>query len=157
MSDTTPFPIGVDISLRKATKELKNVFLSEKQIEQSIRKLDDVNPFFGSVFLSFKEIGLPVRDSWFIIHFPSLQMKLGENLKKAEAESVTRIIKRLKLNDETYIRGRRSWLEPCIMGKYDIDYLEENAPFLACELRRQNIADIHHAIWEDFKKYPQNY
>jgi len=133
------------------------VVLSEKRIEQSIRKLKDLNQFFSSVFLSFKEIDLPVQDSWFIINFPSLQVKLGENLRKTEAESVIKTIKRLKLNDETCIRGRRSWLEPYIMGKYDINYLEEKAPFLARELKRQNIADIHHAIWEDFKKYPQSY
>jgi len=67
-------------------------------------------------------------------------VKLGENLRKTEAESVIETIKRLKLNDETCIRGRRSWLEPYIMGKYDINYLEEKAPFLAHELKRQNIA-----------------
>ena len=98
-----------------------------------------------------------LQDGWFIIHFPSLQVKPGDNLKKTEAESVVKTIKRLKLNDETCIRGRRSWLEPYIMGIYDINYLEEKAPFLARELKRQNIADIHHVIWEDFKKYLQTY
>jgi hypothetical protein len=35
------------------------VFLSEKQIEQSIRKLNDLNPFFGTVFLTFAREDLP--------------------------------------------------------------------------------------------------
>ncbi len=35
------------------------MFLSEKQIEQSIRRLNDLNPFFGTVFLAFKEVDLP--------------------------------------------------------------------------------------------------
>ncbi len=61
-------------------------------------------------------------------------------------------IKRLKLNDETCIRGRISWLKPYLLGKYDIDHLEERAPFLARELKRQNIANIDHAMWEDFKR-----
>lgn len=98
-----------------------------------------------------------LQDGWFVLHFPSLQVKPGDNLTRAEAESVMKTIKRLKLNDETCIRGRTSWLKPYILGKYGIDHLEEKAPFLACELKRQNIANIDHAIWEDFKKYLQNY
>jgi hypothetical protein len=49
----------VDVSLKKATKELKDVFLSEKQIEQSIKRLNALSPFFGTVFLAFKEVDLP--------------------------------------------------------------------------------------------------
>ncbi len=86
------------------------------------------------------------------IHFPSLQLKAGNNLTETEVESVDKTIKRLQLNGETCIRGRMVWLRPYLMGKYDLDYLEEKAPFLASELKRQNIADIDHEMWEDFKK-----
>ena len=89
---------------------------------------------------------------WFVIHFPSLQLKAGNDLTEAEAKNVAKTIKRLKLNGDTCIGGRLVWLKPYLMGRYDIDYLAEKAPFLAHELKRQNIADIHHEMWEDFRK-----
>jgi AAA domain len=45
---------------KKALKEPRIVFFSLKQIEQSISRLSEVNPFFGTSFLAFKKDKLPV-------------------------------------------------------------------------------------------------
>lgn len=36
------------------------MFFSKEQIEQSVKRLNNLNPFFGIVFLAFKEVNLPV-------------------------------------------------------------------------------------------------
>ena len=61
-------------------------------------------------------------------------------------------IKRLRLNDDTCISGRRAWLVPYLQGKYGISHLEDKAPFLANELKRQCLQDIELPLWEAFKK-----
>jgi hypothetical protein len=71
---------------------------------------------------------------WFILDIPSLQVKPNPKLNPSESRLVQATINRLKLNDETSIRGRRNWLNPLIQGKITFDYLRERAPFLAQEL-----------------------
>ena len=44
---------------RKSMKELGNVFFSKEQLEVSIKRLGELDPFFGTVFLAFKENNLP--------------------------------------------------------------------------------------------------
>jgi hypothetical protein len=41
-------------------REPREVFFSLKQIEYSISRLDELNPFFGTSFLAFKNEGLPI-------------------------------------------------------------------------------------------------
>lgn len=36
------------------------MFFSKEQIEQSVKRLNDLNPFFGTTFLAFKQQGLPI-------------------------------------------------------------------------------------------------
>lgn len=93
-----------------------------------------------------------LQDGWFIIHFPSLQLKPGMHLSSDQAICVNKTIQRLKLNDYTCIRGRKDRLVPYLVGKYPYQYLAEIAPFLACELVRQQLIDPNHLLWQDFKK-----
>jgi hypothetical protein len=44
---------------------------------------------------------------------------------------------------------------PYLKGKYDIEHLEEKAPFLAIELKRQGLDNMNHPMWEDFRNYPK--
>jgi len=77
------------------------------------------------------------------------------NCKHLLAEAMKQVeqtIKILKLNDSTCIRGRRSWLQPYLDEIYGIAYLEEKAPFLASELKRQNLTDVNLPVWEHFRK-----
>jgi hypothetical protein len=49
------------------------VYFSLKQIQQSIERLNKLNPFFGTVFLAFKEIDLPVGKTVPIRFLPILE------------------------------------------------------------------------------------
>lgn len=93
-----------------------------------------------------------LQDGWFVMHFPSLQLLPGEELSKDDAISVEKTINRLKLNDWTCIRARKDWLVPYLKEKYGIKYLEEKAPFLAGELKRQSFDDVHHPMWKEHRK-----
>lgn len=93
-----------------------------------------------------------LQDGWFTILFPSLLLTTGKHLTKDEAKRVEQTIKILKLNDSTCVRCRRGWLQPYLQGTYGIEHLEEKAPFLASELKRQNLVDVNLPIWEDFRK-----
>lgn len=39
------------------------MFFSKEQIEQSVKRLNNLNPFFGTVFLAFKESELPIGET----------------------------------------------------------------------------------------------
>jgi hypothetical protein len=91
-----------------------------------------------------------VKDGWFVIEFSSLQLKSGQGLSENEAKSVKSTIKRLKLNSEALIRGRRHWIIRYLRG-YPFEYLAEHAPFLAKEMTRQNLVSREHPIWEELK------
>lgn len=96
-----------------------------------------------------------LQDGWFTMQFPSLQLTLGKHLSSIEATYVNKTIKRLKLNEGTCVRARKDWLIPYLKGKYDIEHLEEKAPFLAIELKRQGLDNVNHPMWEDFRNYPK--
>jgi hypothetical protein len=95
-----------------------------------------------------------LQDGWFEMHFTSLQLKPGKKLNEEAATCVRKTIKRLKLNESACIRGRKDWLLPYLQKKYDISHLEERAPFLAYELRRQKVMDPDHLMWTEFKNLP---
>ncbi len=52
------------------------MFFSREQIEQSTRRLSELNPFFGTVFLAFKEIDLPINETKTIHFLPLLEVFL---------------------------------------------------------------------------------
>ncbi len=81
-----------------------------------------------------------ISDGWFVIHFPSLLVRPGANLPTSVLDLVDSTISRLGLNDAgTCLQARRSWLRAYIQKALPLSYLEENAPFLAKELRRQGL------------------
>ena len=97
-----------------------------------------------------------LQDGWFAIHFPSLQLVPGKHLTNTEIASVEKTIKCLKLNDGVCIRARMDWLLPYLKGKYPLDFLEEKAPFLAKELKKQCLDDLKHPMWEAFLALNKN-
>lgn len=89
---------------------------------------------------------------WFELHFPSLQLRPNKDLNDTNIKSICTTIESLKLNGDTCVNSRRNWLVPYLQGRYGIDHLEEKAPFLASELKRQGLQDIHLPRWEAFRK-----
>ncbi len=92
-----------------------------------------------------------LEDGWFEMHFNSLQLIPGQLLMPIQAEKVLKTIKRLKLNDWPCIQGRKNWLVPYLKEEYPISHLEEKAPFLAKELKRQELDDVNLARWEEYR------
>lgn len=78
---------------------------------------------------------------WFMIDFPSLQLKEGSALSSSQINQVKATINRLKLNDETCINSRKRWIRDYCQGKIIFDFLKDNAPFIAYELERQDLVD----------------
>ncbi len=94
-----------------------------------------------------------LKEGMFTLHFPTLQLTPSDNLPEYERRLVYKTIhSSLKLNDATCIKGRRDWLVPYLRGEYSLSYLGRKAPFLAFELKRQQLDDINHPMWEEYKK-----
>jgi hypothetical protein len=49
------------------------VYFSKEQIEQSLKRLNELNPFFGTVFLAFKEVDLPIGETRVLNFLPMLE------------------------------------------------------------------------------------
>jgi hypothetical protein len=79
-----------------------------------------------------------LADNSFELDFPSLLVKPGQNLAGSDRDKVLITIKRLKLNYESSIKSRFSWLE-LYCGNHDFHFLQKTAPFIAYELRRQGL------------------
>ncbi len=83
-----------------------------------------------------------LSDGWFVIDFPSLLIRPGKGLLPAEAEQVIMTIKRLRLNDEgTCLQARMNWIRDHITVPFPFSHLEKKAPFIAKELKRQNMVE----------------
>jgi len=82
-----------------------------------------------------------IGDDWFILEFPSLLLKPNPDLPANIQEQVWTTIKRLKLNDDqTVVEERSHWLKEYCLGA-GFRYLKVNAPFIAYELKRQNLRE----------------
>jgi hypothetical protein len=77
-----------------------------------------------------------IGDSWFILDFATFIIKPNPELPSDLEEAVLKTIKRLKLNHNDYLDSRQFWFETF---RNDISMLEEKAPFIAYEMKRQGI------------------
>lgn len=102
---------------------------------------------------NFEDVPDPftLKEGTFEIHFPTFQVIPGRILSTQEINAIKKIIDvRLNLNDTICIDARRDWIKK-YLKKGDMSFLEENAPFLAFELKRQQLDDINHPMWEEYK------
>jgi hypothetical protein len=80
-----------------------------------------------------------IGDDWFIIDFSLLEVKPNPNLDPEIQQAVTITIERLKLNGSDCTRGRETWFNEFCNGCISFEFLERRAPFIAYELKRQNL------------------
>lgn len=79
-----------------------------------------------------------VKDGWFEIVLPSLQLVMTDAIPAEERERATFTLERLHLRDsETVIRQRRAWYEMYEQGKLSLEGLDEVAPLIARAIRKQ--------------------
>jgi hypothetical protein len=82
-----------------------------------------------------------IEDGWFVIDFPSMLVTPSSGLTPENWQCVQATIDRLGLNDEgTCLKSRARWLWDYCSNDISFDYLRRNAPFIAAELERQNLA-----------------
>ncbi len=85
-----------------------------------------------------------LQEGWFIIDFHKHLCKVlpSPDISSANAKRVIDTIERLKLNDKgTCLRSRVKWLQDYVEVPFPLSYLEKNAPFLASELKRQDLVE----------------
>ena len=81
-----------------------------------------------------------VQNGWFVIDFPSLLVKPAQELPPGIAQSVQITIDVLRLNDEgTCLQARVAYVREYCLNEIDFSYLTKKAPFIALELRRQDL------------------
>ena len=94
-----------------------------------------------------------LQDGWFVIDFASLMIFPADHLSKKEASQVDRTINtRLKLNDDECIDSRKDWLSDYLVGEISFAHIEKRAPFIACELKRQELTERTHPMWAAYQK-----
>lgn len=76
---------------------------------------------------------------WFFLDFPSMQIKPNAKLLAEARQSVDDTIEVLKLNGEISLEARLKWVMDYCEGKILFENLEEKAPFIAYELKRQDL------------------
>jgi len=83
-----------------------------------------------------------IRDGDFILKFPSLLVVPSPELAPDAQDQVQKTIDRLQLNDEgTCLKSRLKWLTDYCSDDITFNHLQNHAPFVAMELRRQNLVD----------------
>jgi 5-methylcytosine-specific restriction endonuclease McrA len=78
---------------------------------------------------------------WFVLEFPSLLVKPNAELSPRDRVAVQHTIDVLRLNDEGCLDSRRSWIEHFYLGHFPFAHLQDMMPFVAYELRRQDMID----------------
>ncbi|HXR65372.1 MAG TPA: hypothetical protein VN729_05585 [Ktedonobacteraceae bacterium] len=83
-----------------------------------------------------------IEEGWFALDFPSLLVQPGDHVSPSIKEQVENTIRILGLNDEgTCFQARMNWLRDYIQVPFPFPYLEKRAPFLASELKRQDLME----------------
>jgi hypothetical protein len=83
-----------------------------------------------------------LTQGWFVMDFPSMIIMPHPDLTPEQKIQVRKTIDRLKLNhDDSCTRARSHWLRNYCSGHLTFEYLEEYAPFIAYELRRQDLVE----------------
>ncbi|MDM8548455.1 hypothetical protein QUF72_00195 [Desulfobacterales bacterium HSG2] len=91
---------------------------------------------------NFQDVADPftLKPESFVMEFPSLMIRSGPGLTPSRREKIEATINRLKLNEkEKYIEVRREWLCAYCEGEITFSFLRKMAPFIAYELKRQNL------------------
>lgn len=83
-----------------------------------------------------------ISEGWFLIDFPSLLIKPNTDLPVDDQRKVRATIERLQLNEfQPIVDERNEWLKQYCLNKMSFSALEKYSPFIAYELKRQNLVE----------------
>jgi hypothetical protein len=115
-------------SARALAYEWSNYRLVCARMNSRKREYDDVlDPFL-------------VEPGWFELELAFMQVLPGDELPAGVHAQVLDTIDRLKLNDELFCAERGYWYEEWLRNEISDDFFARNAPFVAYETMRQQIA-----------------
>ncbi len=78
-----------------------------------------------------------VKDGWFELHLPSLQLRVSDTIPDALRRRAEHVLVRLRLrNDERVIRQRRAWHQMYQRGELTLEGLKRMAPLIAAAIGR---------------------
>ena len=80
-----------------------------------------------------------IENGVFSIKFPFMTIRPSAGLPAELAAQARSTMTRLRLNDETCITARLSWIREYCAGHIDLDYLRRHAPFIHREIHRQGL------------------
>jgi hypothetical protein len=81
-----------------------------------------------------------IREGRFILDFDTFMIHPNLALSPSIKQQILATLKRLKLNiDEACVEARREWYECYSSGRMEFSTLEDKAPFVAYEARRQGL------------------
>jgi|ERR1051326_3212873 hypothetical protein len=81
-----------------------------------------------------------IDNGWFVLDFPSLQVKPERGLGEPLTGQIWDTITLLGLNDEgTCLKSRQKYIKDYCKGCVNFQYLQQDAPFIAYELERQGL------------------
>jgi uncharacterized protein (TIGR02646 family) len=89
----------------------------------------------------FQDVVDPFRvvKGMFLLMFPALHVIPGSRLTRTQKALAASTIARLRLNENRSVMMRQSFVEDYLDDKVSLPYLEDKAPVLAGELRRQRL------------------
>jgi len=85
-----------------------------------------------------------VKPEWFILDLPSLLIKIGSGIMLSDrvtAGLICHTIGVLKLNEYISVKAREDWVK-CFLDGIPFRHLEQRAPFIAYELKRQGYDEV---------------
>ena len=83
-----------------------------------------------------------LKPDWFVIDFPSLDIMPNPALSPIHKAAINETIEILGLDtDEEYIDACKEWIMAYCSRDISFDFLERKAPFIAYELKRQNLME----------------
>lgn len=91
-----------------------------------------------------------IKSQWFELVFPACLVAPGKNLPQSCLRAAERTIELLKLNDDDQLVQERCDLIVCLRdGIVQLEFLERRYPFIAVELKRQNLLGGLNFLFKD--------
>ncbi len=93
-----------------------------------------------------------LKPGWFVMDFPSLKIKPNPDLPPEDAEAISHTIRILKLDKGVrYREACQDYIMSYCRGDISFKHLDNRAPFIAFELKRQGL--VERIV--DMMKYPK--
>jgi len=125
----------VDHFLPKSKKEYRHLAYEWSNFRLASGKVNSIKNQATDVLDPFL-----IESGWFVIDFPSCQVRPADNLSSDIETKIRKTIDILKLNKhDRFVQDRCQIMQDFMNGKIKLSHMETHYPFLAAEIIRQKI------------------